>query len=91
MFDGLVVYVLCCAQSLVVTPSLYLCVCVRVCVRSLSRVYVRRNAVLCIYTIYKNFDFLMPDAPEVIYQYLQAEQVRVWVAFVMCLCALPCC
>ena len=39
--------------------------------------YVRRNAVLCIYTIYKNFDFLMPDAPEVIYQYLQAEQVCV--------------
>ena len=27
--------------------------------------YVRRNAVLAIFTIYKNFDFLIPDAPEV--------------------------
>jgi hypothetical protein len=37
---------------------------------------VRRNAVLCIYTIYKNYDFLMPDAPEVIQQFLMQEQVR---------------
>eukprot|EP00124_Ichthyophonus_hoferi_P005607 Ihof_evm1s859 gene=Ihof_evmTU1s859 len=36
--------------------------------------YVRRNAVLCIYTIYRNFAFLIPDAPELIFNYLQTEQ-----------------
>eukprot|EP00123_Amoebidium_parasiticum_P016118 comp23295_c0_seq1/m.38237 comp23295_c0_seq1/g.38237 ORF comp23295_c0_seq1/g.38237 comp23295_c0_seq1/m.38237 type:complete len:959 (-) comp23295_c0_seq1:25-2901(-) len=36
--------------------------------------YVRRNAVLCIYTIYKNFAFLIPDGPELVFNYLQAEQ-----------------
>ncbi|ESO00164.1 hypothetical protein HELRODRAFT_101151 [Helobdella robusta] len=35
--------------------------------------YVRRNAVLAIYTIYRNFDFLMPDAPELIATYLEGE------------------
>eukprot|EP01134_Creolimax_fragrantissima_P005786 CFRG5786T1 len=35
--------------------------------------YVRRNAVLCIYTLYKQFDFLMPDAPEVIFNCLSTE------------------
>ncbi|XP_055340197.1 coatomer subunit beta-like [Paramacrobiotus metropolitanus] len=36
--------------------------------------YVRRNAVLAIYTIYKNFDFLIPDAPELIGGFLDQEQ-----------------
>ncbi|XP_065911705.1 coatomer subunit beta-like [Dysidea avara] len=36
--------------------------------------YVRRNAVLAIYTIYKNFDQLIPDAPELILNYLEGEQ-----------------
>ena len=36
--------------------------------------YVRRNAVLAIYTIYKNFDSLIPDAPELVHTYLQGEQ-----------------
>ncbi len=37
--------------------------------------YVRRNAVLAIFTIYKNFDFLIPDAPELIANFLEGEQV----------------
>merc|ERR1719381_17519 len=32
--------------------------------------YVRRNAVMAIFTIYKNFDFLIPDAPELIANFL---------------------
>jgi coatomer subunit beta len=36
--------------------------------------YVRRNAVLAIFTIYKNFDFLIPDAPELIGKFLDVEQ-----------------
>ncbi|XP_067142294.1 coatomer subunit beta [Centruroides vittatus] len=36
--------------------------------------YVRRNAVLAIFTIYKNFDFLIPDAPELIANFLESEQ-----------------
>lgn len=36
--------------------------------------YVRRNCVLAIYTIYKRFDFLIPDAPEMIASYLEQEQ-----------------
>ena len=36
--------------------------------------YVRRNAVLAIFTIYKNFDFLIPDAPELVTNFLEAEQ-----------------
>ncbi|XP_032677789.1 coatomer subunit beta [Odontomachus brunneus] len=36
--------------------------------------YVRRNAVLAIFTIYKNFEFLIPDAPELIAKYLEGEQ-----------------
>ncbi|KAK7106999.1 coatomer subunit beta-like isoform X3 [Littorina saxatilis] len=36
--------------------------------------YVRRNAVLAIYTIYRNFDFLIPDAPELIANFLEGEQ-----------------
>jgi coatomer subunit beta len=36
--------------------------------------YVRRNAVLAIFTIYKNFNFLMPDAPEIIANFLEREQ-----------------
>lgn len=36
--------------------------------------YVRRNAVLAIFTIYKNFDFLIPDAPELISNFLEGEQ-----------------
>jgi vesicle coat complex subunit len=38
--------------------------------------YVRRNAVMAIFTIYKNFDFLIPDAPELIATFLETEQVR---------------
>ena len=36
--------------------------------------YVRRNAVLAIYTIYQNFDQLIPDGPEVILEFLQSEK-----------------
>jgi len=36
--------------------------------------YVRRNAVMAIFTIYKNFNFLMPDAPEIIANFLEREQ-----------------
>lgn len=36
--------------------------------------YVRRNAILCIFTIYKNFEFLIPDAPEVVATVLEVEQ-----------------
>ena len=36
--------------------------------------YVRRNAVMAIFTIYKNFDFLIPDAPELIANFLEGEQ-----------------
>ncbi|CAK9823716.1 Coatomer subunit beta [Anthophora retusa] len=36
--------------------------------------YVRRNAVLAIFTIYRNFEFLIPDAPELIANYLEGEQ-----------------
>ncbi|XP_026470086.1 coatomer subunit beta [Ctenocephalides felis] len=36
--------------------------------------YVRRNAVLAVFTIYKNMDFLIPDAPELIATFLDAEQ-----------------
>jgi len=36
--------------------------------------YVRRNAVLAIYTKYRNFDFLIPDGPELIANFLEQEQ-----------------
>ncbi|KAK3097902.1 hypothetical protein FSP39_014288 [Pinctada imbricata] len=36
--------------------------------------YVRRNAVLAIYTIYRNHDFLIPDGPELIAKFLEGEQ-----------------
>lgn len=36
--------------------------------------YVRRNAVLAIYTIYRNHDSLIPDAPELIAKFLEGEQ-----------------
>lgn len=36
--------------------------------------YVRRNAVLAIYTIFKNFENLIPDAPSVIAAFLDKEQ-----------------
>lgn len=35
--------------------------------------YVRKNAVMAIFTIYKNFDFLIPDAPELIQTFMAAE------------------
>jgi len=35
--------------------------------------YVRRNAVLAIYNIYKNFDYLCPDAPDLVYNFLLSE------------------
>jgi len=37
-------------------------------------VQVRRNAVLAIFTIYKSFDHLIPDAPELIQNFLEQEQ-----------------
>jgi hypothetical protein len=36
--------------------------------------YVRRNAVMAIFTIFKNFNFLIPDAPELIANFLEREQ-----------------
>nr|CAB3232868.1 coatomer subunit beta-like [Phallusia mammillata] len=36
--------------------------------------YVRRNAVLAIYTIYRKFDQLIPDAPELIHDFLEGEK-----------------
>ncbi|KAJ3092871.1 coatomer subunit beta [Quaeritorhiza haematococci] len=36
--------------------------------------FVRKNAVLAIYSIYKNMDFLIPDAPEMIRNYIASEQ-----------------
>uniref|UniRef100_A0A158Q8U3 Coatomer subunit beta n=1 Tax=Elaeophora elaphi TaxID=1147741 RepID=A0A158Q8U3_9BILA len=36
--------------------------------------YVRRNAVLAIFTIYRNFEFLIPDAPELVSSVLNSEQ-----------------
>ncbi|KAI8808805.1 adaptin N terminal region-domain-containing protein [Cladochytrium replicatum] len=35
--------------------------------------YVRKNAVLAIYAIYKSFDYFIPDAPELIAQHLSGE------------------
>ncbi|KAI8831069.1 adaptin N terminal region-domain-containing protein [Chytriomyces cf. hyalinus JEL632] len=35
--------------------------------------YVRKNAILAIYSIFKNFEHLIPDAPELIHNYIQAE------------------
>ncbi|KAL6049239.1 Coatomer subunit beta [Balamuthia mandrillaris] len=35
--------------------------------------YVRRNAVLCIYSIYKNFPTLIPDAPDLIFNFIQSD------------------
>ncbi|KAJ3110439.1 coatomer subunit beta [Phlyctochytrium bullatum] len=36
--------------------------------------YVRKNAVIAIYSIYKHLEYLIPDAPDLIYNYLQAEE-----------------
>lgn len=36
--------------------------------------YVRRNAVLAIYTIYRKFENLIPDAPELIHEFLEGEK-----------------
>ncbi|XP_050293271.1 coatomer subunit beta [Anthonomus grandis grandis] len=46
---------------------------IRVCLEH-KHSYVRRNAVLAIFTIYRNFEFLIPDAPELISNYLDGEQ-----------------
>ncbi|KAI9339975.1 adaptin N terminal region-domain-containing protein [Obelidium mucronatum] len=35
--------------------------------------YVRKNAILAIYSMYKNFEHLIPDAPELIFNYIQTE------------------
>ena len=35
--------------------------------------FVRRNAVLCVYSVYKSFPDLMPDAPEDVETFLKAE------------------
>lgn len=34
--------------------------------------FVRKNAVMAVFTIYKNFDFLIPDAPELIQTFMAA-------------------
>ncbi|CAJ0565765.1 unnamed protein product, partial [Mesorhabditis spiculigera] len=36
--------------------------------------YVRRNAVCAIFTIFRNFEFLIPDAPELVSNFLEGEQ-----------------
>ncbi|XP_063232537.1 coatomer subunit beta isoform X1 [Bacillus rossius redtenbacheri] len=46
---------------------------IRVCLEH-KHSYVRRNAVLAIFTIYRNFEFLIPDAPELIASFLEGEQ-----------------
>lgn len=38
------------------------------------RPYVRRNTVLAIYAIYKNYDYLIPDAPELVENFLKNEK-----------------
>lgn len=35
--------------------------------------YVRKNAVFAVYTIYRSFEHLIPDAPELIHTFLIAE------------------
>ncbi|KAJ3177707.1 coatomer subunit beta, partial [Irineochytrium annulatum] len=35
--------------------------------------YVRKNAVLAVYAIFKNFEYLIPDGPDLIYNYIQTE------------------
>lgn len=35
--------------------------------------YVRKNAVLAVYSIFRNFDYLIPDAPELIFNFLLNE------------------
>jgi coatomer subunit beta len=35
--------------------------------------YVRKNAVFAVYTIYREFEHLIPDAPELIHTFLAAE------------------
>lgn len=32
--------------------------------------FVRKNAVMAVFTIFKNFDFLIPDAPELIQNFM---------------------
>lgn len=39
--------------------------------------YVRRNAVLAIFTIFKNFEWLVPDGPELIANFLDTQQVNI--------------
>ncbi|XP_011188874.2 coatomer subunit beta [Zeugodacus cucurbitae] len=46
---------------------------IRVCLEH-RHSYVRRNAVLAIFTIYKNFDWLVPDGPELIANFLETQQ-----------------
>ena len=36
--------------------------------------YVRRNAVLAIFTIYKHFEWLVPDGPVLIANFLDSQQ-----------------
>uniref|UniRef100_A0A5K3FWB2 Coatomer subunit beta n=1 Tax=Mesocestoides corti TaxID=53468 RepID=A0A5K3FWB2_MESCO len=48
-------------------PSILLCL-------EHRHAYVRRNAVLAIFTIYKNFEHLIPDAPERMLNFLEQEQ-----------------
>lgn len=43
--------------------------------------YVRRNAVLAIFTIFKNFEWLVPDGPELIANFLDTQQVIIVVQY----------
>lgn len=45
---------------------------VRTCLEH-RHIYVRKNAVLSLINIYKNFDYLIPDAPELLFQFLMKE------------------
>lgn len=38
--------------------------------------FVRKNAVMAVFTIYKNFDFLIPDAPELIQTFMAAVSLH---------------
>jgi vesicle coat complex subunit len=46
--------------------------------------YVRRNAVLAIFSLYRSFDYLLPDAPEIIFNFLQKVSDGVVVCVVVC-------
>jgi len=52
--------------------------------------YVRRNAVLAVYSIYKAFSFLIPDASELIFNFLNTVRALCLHVSVLCWPVLPC-